>query len=245
MFIELLRFGSRKLRLEIRAEALNDQKLAKQEFKKFSTSLSPMNEKLCINLLEGFYDVLSDFNTSLGTIYRNKLQNFLETRNLRYFLTPDCKIRLSLVGLIVSQYAALKKSVAEKPLRSTCLITLEKNIGLLKEDAVEENCIQKANNLLEGIAIDKTTISGANTFGWAINGCRNCFPHQALIDSAKKFYEFSSDFPNLRHGGVTQNPSFIRNIKKDDAILSISFAVILAAFISNNDASEAILLGNL
>ena len=149
------------------------------------------------------------------------------------------------MGLIISQYASLKKAVSATPLRNNCLLSLEKNIGLLSEDTIEENCIQKANNLLEGVTIDKTTITGANTFGRAINGCRNCFPHQALIDSAKKFYEFSSDFPNLRHGGTTINPAQIRELKKDDAILSISFAVLLASFIADNDASQKILLGDL
>jgi hypothetical protein len=241
MFIELFRYASRKARSEPKTEALSDPKLAKQEFKKFPT---PTDEKTCLAILEGFYEVLSDFNPKISEKYRSKLQEFIERHNLRYFLTPDCKIRISLVGLIVSQYASLKKAVSTTPLRNNCLLSLEKNIGLLNEDTIEENCIQKANNLLEGVTIDKTTIPGANTFGWAVNGCRDCFPHQALIDSAKKFYEFSSDFPNLRHGGTAINPAQIRDLKKDDAILSISFAVLLASFIADNDASQKILLGD-
>jgi hypothetical protein len=242
MFNELFRYASRKLRVEPKAEILNDLKLAKQEFKKLPT---PIDEKTCLVLLEGYYDeVFSEFNPALKEKYRFKLQEFIVRHNLRYFLTPDCRIRLSLVGLIVSQYASLKKTVSTNPLRDSCLIALEKNIGLLKEDTIEENCIQKANNLLEGVAIDKTTTIGANTFGRAINGCRDCFPHQALIDSAKKFYEFSSDFPNLRHGGIAQNPGVFRGLKKDDAILSISFAVLLASFIVDNDASQKILMGD-
>jgi hypothetical protein len=240
MFIELLRYASRKLRLEPRTEALNDPKLAKQEFKKLPT---PIDEKTCVAILEGFYEVLSDFNPVLSQKYRSKLQEFIERHNLRYFLTPDCNIRLSLVGLIVSQYAALKKSVATKPLRNNCLLSLEKNIGLLNEETAEENCIRITNNLLEGVTVDKTTIRGARTFGAALNGCRNSFPHQALIDSARRFYDFFSDYPNLRHGG-TQNPARIRDLKKDDAILSISFAVLLASFIADNDASQKILLGD-
>ena len=243
MFIELLRYESRKLRLDPKEEALNDPILAKLEFKKLSTLLTPINEKTCITLLEGFYAVLTDFNCAISKKYCSKLQEFIESHNLRYMLTSDCKIRLSLAGLIVSQYAALRKTVSLVPLRNNCLIALEKNVGLLNEETAEENCIRIANNLLEGIAIDKTT-NGADTFKRAVNGCRDCFPHQALIDSAKSFYDFSSDFPNLRHGGTARNPLQIRPLKKDDAILSISFAVLLASFIVDNDASQKILMGD-
>jgi hypothetical protein len=145
--------------------------------------------------------------------------------------------------LIVSQYALLKKSVSTNELRKDCLVELEKNVGLFHEDTAESNCIRVANNLLEGVTVDKAT-NGATTFGRALDGCRSIFPHQALIDSAKSFYEFFSDFPNLRHGGTTLNPRQIRNIKKDDAILSLSFAVLLSSFIADNNTAQAILEGD-
>ena len=115
--------------------------------------------------------------------------------------------------------------------------------GLFQEDTAELNCIRAASNLLEGVTIDKAT-DGSNTFGRALNSCRTIFPHEAVIDAAKKFYEFFSDFPNLRHGGTTLNPKQIRRIKKDDAILSLSFAVLLASFIADNDTAQNILEGN-
>ena len=59
LFVELFRYASRKLKLESLPEVLNDPKLAKQEFKKLPT---PIDEKTCIVIMEGFYEVLSFFN---------------------------------------------------------------------------------------------------------------------------------------------------------------------------------------
>lgn len=197
MFIELYRYASKKLELDPNIEALNDQKLAREEFKKLPT---PNDEKTCVILLEGYYEVLSQFETDIKDRYYLKLKDFIEEHNLRYSLTSDCKLRLSLTGLLVSQYAALKRAISARQLRNECLRELEINVGRLSDDEVERNCIRAASNLLEGIVVDKTT-NNETTFGRAIDGCEICFPHTALIDSAKKFYKFFSDYPNLRHAG--------------------------------------------
>ena len=238
MFIELYRYASTKLEFEPDIEALNDQKLAKEEFKKLPI---PNDEKTCVILLEGYYEVLSQFETNIKDTYYLKLKDFIENHNLRYFLTSDCKLRLSLTGLLVSQYATLKRSISARQSRNQCLRELEINVGRLSDDEVERNCIRAASNLLEGIVIDEST-NNATTFGRAIDGCENCFPHRALIDSAKKFYKFFSDYPNLRHAG---RPAFkIRDLKKDDAVLTISFAVLFASYIAENDSSQMIFSGD-
>lgn len=241
MFIELYDCGCRKLRSPPSEEALNDPKLAKAEFKK---KIMPTNEKTCITLLEEFYNTLSDMvETRTSQDYRRLLEKFIKQHNLRYFLTTDCKIRLSLVGLIVSQYETLRKTVSAKPVRKHALESLEKNVGLFNEDVAEENCIRVANNLLEGIMLDKAKVK-SDKFSDSLERCKSCFPHVALLESARKFYRFSNDYPNLRHGGKETNPDQIRTIKKDDAIIALSFTVLLASFIADNDASQAILSGD-
>ncbi len=158
-----------------------------------------------------------------------KLKDFTEKHNLRYFLTSDCKLRLSLTGLLVSQYATLKRAISARQSRNECLRELETNVGRLSDDEVERNWIRAASNLLEGIVVDKSA-NNATTFGRTIDGCENCFPHRALIDSAKKFYKFFNDYPNLKHAG--RQALKIRDLKKDDAILTISFAVLFASYIA-------------
>jgi hypothetical protein len=240
MFLELYLRQCKKLRIKIVKEVYDNPKLAQEEFKK---KIVPIKENTCIALLEGFYDVLSNIDAKLCYDYRTLLEKFIERYNLRYFLTTECKIRLSLIGLIVSQYATLKKSLLNNQLRSDCLTHLEENVGLFNEDVAEKNCITDASLLLEGVAIDKAN-NGSKTFGVALDACRNCFPHTALIEPAKAFWKFSCDFPNLRHAGVNQNPELIRPIKKEDAILTLSYAILLASFIADNNASQAILSGD-
>jgi len=238
MFIELFRYATKKLQLDPEIEALHDPKLAKEEFKKLPT---PNDEKTCIILLEGYYEILSQFETDIKNRYYLKLKDFTEKHNLRYFLTSDCKLRLSLAGLLVSQYAILKRAISARQSRNECLRELETNVGRLSDDEVERNCIRAASNLLEGIVVDKSA-NNATTFGRAIDGCENCFPHRALIDSAKKFYKFFNDYPNLRHAG--RQALKIRDLKKDDAILTISFAVLFASYIAENDSSQMIFSGD-
>jgi hypothetical protein len=256
MFVELYERQCRKLKLNIVRAVYDDQKIALKEFKKQFVSLEEPTEQTCIELLEDFYGILSNNDARLCFDYRVLLEKFVHRYNLRYFVTADCKIRLSLVGLMISQYATLKKTLSNNQLRSACLTHLEANVGLFHEDIGEENCIRAANNLLEGVAIDKAN-DGSKTLGAALNAkaFKDCFPHEALIEPTDAFWKFSCDFPNLRHAGMQQNVYAgvkqkqkqilkpIRPIKKEDAILTLSYAVILATFIADNNSSKTILSG--
>ena len=94
LFIELIRYAYRKLGLEPKEEALksphaseeereavgaaidktlqvlNNAERAREEFMRLPI---PSNEKLCVTLLEGFYEVLSDLNADIALIYYQKL----------------------------------------------------------------------------------------------------------------------------------------------------------------------------
>ncbi|MGE5556724.1 MAG: hypothetical protein ACM3UY_10795 [Methanocella sp.] len=247
IFIELYDCGCRKLKIPPNEEALNDPKLARDTFK---NKIIPSDEKTCLTLLEEFYNTLSDMNERrISKDYKNLLENFITQHNLRYFITADCKIRLSLIGLIVSQYEVLKKSVSSKPLRKHSLDSLEKNVGLFNEEVAEENCIRVANNLLEGILRDKgIEIQGkmdSDKLSDALKACKDCFPHTALLESIQKFCKFSNDYPNLRHGGEENVQTHIRTIKKEDAILALSYTILLTSYIADNNSSHAILTGEL
>jgi hypothetical protein len=256
MFIELYERQSRKLKLKLDKAAYDDPKIALKEFKKQFVSLEEPTEQACIELLEDFYKILLNMDARLCYDYKILLETFVQRYNLRYFLTADCKIRLSLMGLMISQYATLKDTLSNNPLRHACLTHLEDNVGLFYEKTGEANCIRAANNLLEGVAIDKAN-DGSKTLGAALRAkaFKDCFPHEALIEPTDAFWKFSCDFPNLRHAGMQpkaykreeQKPKQmlepIRPIKKEDAILTLSYAIILATFIADNDSSKKILSG--
>jgi len=238
VYVELLRYMSEKHGFQASLEALNDPKLAREEFRALPT---PSNETLCIAILEGFLEVLSQFGTEIAQKYQTKLGQYVEEHNLRYKLTTTCKFRLSLPGLLMTQCAYLCGSLQENMDRAECLMELENGLSKVSDPDGEKNCIRIASNLLEGLTLDKSNISGA-TLRRALDGCPDLFPHNALKECVKNIYKFSCDYPNIRHPG---NPaSRIRPLKKDDALLIIALTLGLSSFITNNDASEAILAGD-
>lgn len=137
LFIELYRFTCEKLGLELKDEALSDPKLAKEEFR--GLPCCPSNEKTCISLLEGFVNVLSEFEGKISQQYCSLLEQFIERHNLRYVLTQNSKLKLSLIGLLVSQYSTFKNSISQNQGRIECLRELETNIGNLGDEEIERN----------------------------------------------------------------------------------------------------------
>lgn len=244
LFVELYRFAVKESGFDLKVEVVNDYRLAKKEFKRFRC---PPDEKACVKLLEGFVAVLAEFNETVPQDYVSLLGSFIERYNLRYIMTPASKVKMSLPGLLISQYTTLKKNLSQNHGLSDCLRELENNIGNLSDDDIERNCIRVASNLLEGVVVYKSS-NGENTLGKAIDGCatsggQSLFPHKAMVESVKKFYKFFNDYPNLRHPGTTAEK--LRELKKDDSVLSIWFAVIFASYLANNDAFELISMGEL
>jgi len=243
MYIELLRFARRIRGIEVDLAAdtaLSDPSLAREEFLNLP---EPQNETKCIELLEGYYGILSEFKDGkMAENYRQELAEYVEEHNLRYALTNDCKLKLSLQGLLVSGYSKLRALVSNETTLTQALSQLEESVSRLGATTQEErNAIGIATNLLEGIAKDKTT-NHQPTLGKAIEGC-DVFPHEALRTCVKNFYRFASDYPNIRHAGTPANK--IRELKKDDALLFVSLALAFGLYVFDNDSTQSIIMGNL
>jgi len=272
LFIELFRYASKKLRVEPNEEALKDPNLSPEKFKEIQATISrriqalndsqiaeeefeklpkPPDEEACIKLLEGFHnDVLSEFKTSIAQDYCHKLREFFENRNLRYALASNCRIQLSLTGLLISHYSILKKSAIQMakasnpdPTRREIIEELEGKVGRMMDHNVEKDCIRVVSNLLEEVIVRKTT-NGRKTLLEAWKGCpTNLFPHQSFEADVEGFWKFVCNYPGLRHPGTQTDK--LRDLTKDDAILSIWLGVMLATFIADNDTYDVILAGNL
>jgi hypothetical protein len=241
MYIELLRFARRRLSIEVDVatyDALGDAKLARDEFFRLT---EPENESKCVELLEGFYSVLQEFKPGIAAAYKEELRGFIEERNLRYVVSDDCRLLVSIQGLLLSTYAKLRKAVAANTHIQQGFNRLEDSVTRLKQVADEERtCISVAANFLEGVACDRTT-NRADTLSRAIDGCD--LPHQALKDCVKDFYRFASDYPHIRHAG--RPSSQLRPLKKDDALLAMTLALAFGAYVYDSNSGNAILSGEL
>lgn len=243
MYIELLRFARRLQGMQVDLAtdtALSDPKLAREEFLNLP---KPQSETKCVELLEGYYGILGDFRDGkMAENYRQELAEYVEEHNLRYVLTNDCKLKLSLEGLLVSGYSKLRTLVSNQTTLTQALSQLEESVSRLGNTTQEErNAIGIATNLLEGIAKDKTT-NHQPTLGSAIDGC-DVFPHEALRTCVKNFYRFASDYPNIRHAGTPANK--IRELKKDDALLFVNLALAFGLYVFDNSSTESIIMGEL
>ncbi len=240
IYVELLRYMNEEHGVQTSLEALNDRELAREQFRGIPT---PSSESSCIDILEGFYEVLShQFGTDIARRYQVKLSQYIEEHNLRYRLTPKCRFRLTLPGLLMTQQAQLDKSIHQNNDRRECLAELENSLSLVNEVDGEKNCIRIASNFLEGLILDKAQADGV-TLSVALDRCPNLFPHGSLKECVKNIYRFSCDYPNIRHPGNPANR--IRPLKKDDALLIIAVTLGLSSFISSDQASEAVLSGNI
>ncbi|MCZ7371937.1 MAG: hypothetical protein ABOK23_05870 [Candidatus Methanoperedens sp.] len=241
IYIELLRYFWNKTQRELDDEVLSDPLKAKEIFKAISKD-EISSESSCIGILEGFYDVLKEFETGISDIYVDRLRDFCSTYNLRYIITDDCKFRLTINGILAGQINHLKKALSGNPHNNDMLVELENTLSRLRETNEPQSCIRVACNLLEQIVKDRTNIN--ETLGRALNNSRelNLFPHDAVCVSLQKLYKFASDYPNIRHAG---NPtSKKRDLENEDAILFITLTIGYATFLCETINCELLITGD-
>jgi hypothetical protein len=244
MYMDLLHFERKTLSIsvdEATDEVLHNPKEARGEF--LNPLAEPLVESKCVELLEGYYTVLKDYSAAIADGYKEQLRKYVEEHNLRYTVTDNCKLELTVQGLLASMYSRLRTLVAANAEIKQSLNQLEVSVSRLPTALHEErNCISIATNLLEGIACLKTTNNG-KVLSAAIEGC-NVFPHAAVRQCVKDFYKFASDYPNLRHGHPGTPANKLRELKKDDALLAVALALGFGHYVFDNDSSVPVFRGD-
>lgn len=220
--------------------AINNSELARKTFFKFETQL---NETVCIKLLEGYYQILNEsYGREIAETYRYFLSNFVIKHNLRYEISTDCKLKISIPGLLISEYSYLQKILGANKQLSDCLIELNTIIPNLSQLTHKRNCIRVSSNLLEGMCVMKSNYK-RKTFTKALEHCpKDMFPHYAIKNGLTSIYDFACDYPNLRHPGTMRNQ--IRELKEIDALLMLSLAICYTSFLIDTNSGMSILAGD-
>lgn len=191
----------------LKSEILSDPGLASEEFRQIPST--PLSEQKCIKILAEFYNIIKElYGNELADRYSNNLKRVFEKYNLRYTILNNCRIGLSIQGVLDSMLFTLHESIKGKSIREQTIQVLEENLAKLDNTfASTKNCISDASNVVEGAVIDKST-NGKNTLTAALDGCpKDMFAHESLNDAIKSLYKFFSDQPGVRHAGLTiSNP---------------------------------------
>ncbi|MDA8055778.1 MAG: hypothetical protein M0Z77_09075 [Thermoplasmatales archaeon] len=243
VFVELLNYrfsliSQGELDKKENVEALNDSDRAKEVFLSLPT---PSDELSCLKILTEYYTLLRQFPTEISRKYSERLAEWVDDHNLRYVVTEDCQFKLTIQGLLLSQVEFLKFHLKDHPTRET-LEELESSICSLRNINDAKNTMRIASNLIEGVLVSRAGINGG-TLGPALNSLPDLFPHRAMESSVRNIYTFFSDYPNIRHPGTPG--SSIRDLRMDDALLSVALIMGFAAFVLDNNSSTNILNGTI
>jgi hypothetical protein len=218
--------------------ASNDKVLARGEFYKLPP---PPNEKYAIDIIENYYQSLLENDYRIANKYRDFLKDFLQKFGVRYFITKPCKLTITIEGLLATEYDYIKylSENSRSPSRKQLIKIFENHLVKINEPDEENNCIANSIKLIEHFILDtiskkkNITLQGRQrTLGYAIKECIDIFPSTSAKESLKKYYDFTNEYPNIRHVG--EDSCVIRDLNKSDALLALSLAVAYSVFLTQN-----------
>jgi len=154
------------------------------------------------------------------------VEKFLEKYSIRYDLRRPFSMHPTLPGIFARLVRDLKKATEQDAALNTIMREFEDAVRDLHDDQSSgkiKTCIQKQVNLLEAIGQACPGVT-SNTLGQICNQV-GTWPHDALKNSMKELYRFSSDYPGIRHGGTHANQ--IREIEMRDLV---AVSVMLTGF---------------
>jgi hypothetical protein len=228
--------GKQELEKPKNVEALNNLEKAREVFLNLPWLES---EEGALSIVHGYYNLLRQFPTDISERFRERIDDWITDHNLRYTVTQDCTLRLTIQRLLMSQIGFLRTHILN-PDTLDALDEIESSLNDLNAPNQVKNCLRAASNLLEGVMSDKTGLQNSD-FNEALNRCHDLFPHKSLKDSLGKIYNFFCDYPNIRHRG--NSASRVRNLKRDDALLMTALISGMATFIVDDNSSDRILKG--
>ncbi len=181
----------------------NDPRLARDTLR--TTRAEKMrSETATARFFESAAEVIAESgNVTLFTDYRNLVDKFLTSRNLRYELLDPFELRSHLPGVFEALMTDVTDATNRHPQVRQALSDFSHAFRSLQRTHVEvdmKTCIHKAAMLAEALASLQPEARG-NNFGVVCDSL-TCWPNLLVRESVKKLYEFSSDFPGVRHNIV-------------------------------------------
>jgi len=216
----------KKPTLEELANIIDNSVQAKEAFQ--NTKAEDLaGERALVEFFEKTHEVLDDLvGDALANPYFNLLATFIEKFSLRYDLRRPCMLCPTLPGVFASLVRDLKAATRQDTHLNGLMKDYEDAIRDLRTDCSDSRirtCMVKQINLLEAMGSRFPGVT-ANTVGQICNQV-GTWPHKSVKEAMKSLYEFTCDYPGIRHAGTQSNA--IRVIEMRDMV---AMSILLAGF---------------
>lgn len=246
LYCELYRLASvgfkQPVTVEVLAEVICDPANARRCFRALNAR-SWRSERALLNFLEGVHPLLMDFDgEALANRYFMLLQRFVRKYNLRYDLRRPCTLCPTLPGMFASLIHDLRGYARRDAHLHALMRDFEESMRDLRFGATDhriKTCIQKQINLLEAIGRAAPGVTGIS-FTDMCNQV-DAWPHDRVRQSLKDLYQFTCDYPGIRHAGSPDN--VLRRVDMRDMV---ALSILLAGFtpyLAGELSAEAVYLG--
>lgn len=212
--------------VEALADIIDNPTLSEDAFQKLKAE-DLAGERALVAFLENAHDIFDDLGGDpLGNHYFNLLSNFVIRYSLRYDLRRPCMLCPTLPGVFTSLVRDLKAATVQDTHLNGLMKDYEDAIRDLRTDCSDSRirtCMVKQVNLLEAMGSRFPGVT-ANTVGQICNQV-GTWPHESVKEAMKSLYNFTCDYPGIRHAGTPA--SAIRVIEMRDMV---AMSVLLAGF---------------
>jgi hypothetical protein len=240
LYVELVKALKKAPARNVYDATANDPRLARH-FLENTSSNDLRNETAATRFFEDADEVIKEAGSEkLNVEFERLVRLFLKSRNLRYELLYPFELRSHLVGIFEALLADVVLAANQHPQLQQAFSDFLHSFRTLQRTHIEtdmKTCIHKAAMLVEALASVRLDARG-NNFGALCNSIQ-CWPDSLIREAVKKLYEFSSNYPGVRHNMVKKKEPRALEMK-DSMIVPLLLLIAAGYFGSNNDLLDTL-----
>ncbi len=233
VYVEFAKALKKAPQPEIYDATANNPVLARKVLE--TTSVEALRgETATVRFFEDAFETISAGGSSeLQNEYRDLVQRFLSSRNLRYTLVEPFKLLAHLPGVFAALFSDIQVQADRSDQLRQALADFQHAFHTLEKSHSEadmKTSILKATMLTEALA---SAVPGARgkTLAELCNTVQ-CWPHSAIKEAVKRIYGFCSDYPGIRHN-ISSN-GLIRSLEVRDSVIVPLLLLTTAGYFGEN-----------
>ena len=233
IFCELYRELAKALKsapsVEDLADIIDNPLQSRQAFEQIRSEYLA-GERELVAFFEAVHEALEELGADeLTDRYFNLLTVFIGKFSLRYDLRPPCTLCPTLPGVFASLVRDLRAITSQNTHLDSLMKDFEESVRDLRIDCSDrriKTSIQKQVNLLEALGrVHPGVKQKTKTLG-AISKQVKSWPHEEVRLALQSLYNFTCDYPGIRHGGTPT--SEMRAVDMRDMV---AMSILLVGFI--------------